>query len=194
MDRFYFCFFLFPRQIDNLDLSILHFESFGKNFAKSQRLSPDAFVQIAMQLAFYKMHKKAGSAYESGSLRKFIYGRTEIIRSCSDATVKFVESTSNKSMTNTQCAQLLLNAISHHSKYTRDVLNNESFDRHLLGLKLTALENNLTVPDLYDDVAFKRLCHYHLSSSQVNPLTYNSRFPLNNWMFNCYCFCFVTIS
>ena len=40
--------------IDDLDLLIYDFESFGKNFPKSQKLSPDAFVQIAMQLAFYK--------------------------------------------------------------------------------------------------------------------------------------------
>jgi hypothetical protein len=42
------------RRIDDLDLLIYEFDAFGKNFPKSQKLSPDAFVQIAMQLAFYK--------------------------------------------------------------------------------------------------------------------------------------------
>jgi hypothetical protein len=40
--------------IDNLDLFILYFDLFGKNFPKSVKVSPDAFVQIAMQLAFYR--------------------------------------------------------------------------------------------------------------------------------------------
>ena len=42
------------RRIDDLDLLIYEFDAFGKNFPKSQKISPDAFVQIAMQLAFYK--------------------------------------------------------------------------------------------------------------------------------------------
>lgn len=44
----------YPRFIDNLELYILKFDAFGKNFPKSQKISPDAFVQIAMQLAFYR--------------------------------------------------------------------------------------------------------------------------------------------
>jgi hypothetical protein len=40
--------------IDDLELYILHFDVFGKNFPKSQKISPDAFVQLAIQLAFYR--------------------------------------------------------------------------------------------------------------------------------------------
>lgn len=46
--------YLISRLIDDLDLYILYFDAFGKNFPKSQKISPDAFVQIAMQLAFYR--------------------------------------------------------------------------------------------------------------------------------------------
>ena len=60
----------------------------------------------------YRLHKKWASAYESGSLRRFALGRTDIIRSCSDATVKFLQSTNNKS--NQEKAVLLKNAISSH--------------------------------------------------------------------------------
>ncbi len=150
----------------------MNFDSFGKNFAKSQKFSPDAFVQIAMQLAFSKIHKTACSAYESGSLRKFIYGRTEVIRSCSEATVKFVEAVNSRSINNAQCAQLLINAINYHNKYTKNVMNNESFDRHLFGLKLIALENNIPLPEIYEDVGFKKLCNYQLSSSQVSKIAF----------------------
>lgn len=49
-----------------------------------------------------------------------------------------------------------------------NVINMDSFDRHFLGLKLCAAENGLELPGLYSDAAFKRLCHYYISSSQVS--------------------------
>lgn len=38
----------------NLDMFTLEFEEYGKNFIKSQKMSPDSFLQIAMQYAFYR--------------------------------------------------------------------------------------------------------------------------------------------
>ena len=40
-------------------------------------------------------------------------------------------------------------------------------DRHLLGLKLTADENDLETPDLFTDVAYTRSLHFCISTSQV---------------------------
>lgn len=40
-------------------------------------------------------------------------------------------------------------------------------DRHLLGLKLAALENGYDVPELYLDTSFKESTYYKLSTSQV---------------------------
>lgn len=38
----------------NLDMFTLEFDEYGKNFIKSQKMSPDSFLQIAMQYAFYR--------------------------------------------------------------------------------------------------------------------------------------------
>ena len=148
---------------------VLNFDTFGKNVPKACKVSPDAFVQLAMQLAFFKTHEKLGNTYESGSLRKFHLGRTDIIRTCSSDVIEFLN-VMNKTSTSTanEKTRLLLKAIQSHRNYTLNVINCESFDRHLLGLKLTALENNLDLPDLYRDVAFQRACHYFISSSQVS--------------------------
>lgn len=109
-----------------------------------------------------------GNAYESGSLRKYHLGRTEIIRACSEDSAEFVKSMSDSGVTNDEKARLLLKAINSHRNYTTKVMNCESFDRHLLGLKLIALEKGLELPRLYNDVSFQRLCHYLISSSQVS--------------------------
>ena len=157
------------RFINNLDLYVLEFNNFGKNFPKSQKISPDAFVQLSMQLAFFRTHAKLGNAYESGSLRKFHLGRTDIIRTCSADAAQFVRAmTADSGVSAQEQAQLLLRAINSHRAYTNRVLNCESFDRHLLGLKLTALENNIELPEIYSDPAYQRACHYYISSSQIS--------------------------
>ena len=42
------------RLIADIDMFVLRFEDFGKNFPKSQNMSPDAFIQLALQLAYYR--------------------------------------------------------------------------------------------------------------------------------------------
>lgn len=39
---------------DDLQLQVLQYKGYGKNFLKQQKLSPDSFVQMALQYAFYK--------------------------------------------------------------------------------------------------------------------------------------------
>jgi choline O-acetyltransferase len=68
--------------IDDLDLYVLQFKEFGKSFIKQQSMSPDAFIQIALQLTHYKVHRRLVSSYESAGLRQFKKGRVDSIRSC----------------------------------------------------------------------------------------------------------------
>lgn len=37
-----------------LDMFVLEFSSYGKSFIKKQKMSPDSYLQMAMQLAYYK--------------------------------------------------------------------------------------------------------------------------------------------
>ena len=37
-----------------MDLQLVTFKDFGKNFVKTLKLSPDGFIQNAIQLAYYK--------------------------------------------------------------------------------------------------------------------------------------------
>jgi carnitine O-octanoyltransferase len=59
------------------------FEGYGKSFMKAQKIHPDSFVQMALQLAYYKMHNTFAPTYETATMRVFYHGRTETVRSCS---------------------------------------------------------------------------------------------------------------
>lgn len=42
------------RLVRNLDMNVLKFHDYGKEFIKKQKMSPDAFIQVALQLAYYR--------------------------------------------------------------------------------------------------------------------------------------------
>lgn len=54
-------------------LALLRFESFGKVLLKALKVSPDSFVQMALQLAFYRDQQKFTSTYETGTTRGFYH-------------------------------------------------------------------------------------------------------------------------
>ena len=68
--------------LEDVDLFAVEFREFGKEFIKEQKMSPDAFIQLSLQLTYYKVHRKLVSSYESAGLRQFRLGRVDNIRSC----------------------------------------------------------------------------------------------------------------
>ena len=57
------------------------------------KLSPDAYIQMAMQLAYRRMHGRGTPTYETASTRLFHHGRTETIRTYSEDSQRWVEAT-----------------------------------------------------------------------------------------------------
>lgn len=55
----------------------------GSDAIKKLGVAPDAFCQMAMQVAFCRMHGRVAATYEACATRRFLHGRTETIRSCS---------------------------------------------------------------------------------------------------------------
>ena len=72
------------------NISVLAYYGHGKSFIKSMKCSPDAYLQMALQLAYYKLHHEVCATYESATLRQYIYSRTETCRSCSNESKAFV--------------------------------------------------------------------------------------------------------
>ena len=92
---------------------------------KRSQLSPDSWIQLALQIAHFKMHKTHPPAYETGTLRKFLEGRTDTIRLPTTESISFVEAISARPrrMSDNVILTLLEAAIEKHKKYSLEVMN-----------------------------------------------------------------------
>jgi hypothetical protein len=71
------------------DIQVENFEDFGSAFTKEIGVSADCFVQIAIQLAAYRLFGQPVATYESTQVQSFRHGRTETTRSVSPVAFEF---------------------------------------------------------------------------------------------------------
>ncbi|XP_069585558.1 peroxisomal carnitine O-octanoyltransferase [Ranitomeya imitator] len=143
-------------QASDLQVANYAFTSFGKSLVKKKKLHPDTFVQLSLQLAFYKLHGRPGSCYETAMTRMFYHGRTETMRPCTVEAVNWCRSMLDPASTRAQRQDMMLKAFAKHNKMMNECQLGKGFDRHLLGLLLIAKEEGLAVPELYNDPAFTK--------------------------------------
>ena len=98
------------------DAMVLIFDGYGSEYIKSHgiqilsklicegnnlfvgKVSPDAFVQMVLQLAYYRMHGTWTATYETASTRQYRLGRTETIRTCSPDSCAFLQAFTDPSL------------------------------------------------------------------------------------------------
>lgn len=139
---------IFKQIASTFDLTVETFFAFGKDFIKSQKISPDSFIQMALQLAYFKIHKKTVLTYETATTRGFYKGRTETIRSQSCYSKSFCEAMESPLESKLIKKELLLRAIKYHNQTKIQAMTGEGFDRHILGLRLTAIACKIKSPFL----------------------------------------------
>ncbi|KAJ2843076.1 Carnitine O-acetyltransferase mitochondrial, partial [Coemansia brasiliensis] len=151
----------FDTTVNEHELATLVFDSFGKDQIKKMKVSPDAFVQMAMQLAYYRQFGHVPPTYESASTKSFARGRTETSRSVSAhsaawcrAMVDHPETTSLHAK-----AELLRKSIAHQSQFTAQCARGFGIDRHLLGLEY-ALQPDEFRHALFSDRVFTGSRHW----------------------------------
>ncbi|XP_078477849.1 carnitine O-acetyltransferase-like [Lampetra planeri] len=154
-------------QVGDLDIRCLVYRRFGKDFLKQQGLSPDAFIQMALQLAYYRLHGGVCSTSESATTRMFHLGRTDIVRSTSSHSLRFVEAFDSPDTPDAEKLALLRAAIQTHVEATEQAMTGQAIDAHLLGLKLQAIADGHSVPQLYMDTSYAIATHFRLFTKQV---------------------------
>ncbi|KAF8939375.1 Choline/Carnitine o-acyltransferase-domain-containing protein [Dissophora ornata] len=157
----------FKDTVDAHEMIPTEFKSYGKGLIKSFKMSPDAYVQMALQLAYYRKHGELVATYESAATRKYRHGRTETARSCSNESKAFCEAMDNPDASLKVRAAACRAAVARHAKYTAWAVDGQAIDRHLLGLRLIR-KSDEEVPALFADPVFSRTCRWRLSTSQIS--------------------------
>lgn len=148
---------------------MVHFTGYGKEAIKQHKTSPDAWVQMIKQLAFYRLFNRPGVTYESCQTRQFLLGRTEVIRSVSSEGKAFVEAMIDSSKSDAEREKLFRAAVARHIQYSTWAADAQGVDRHLFGLKkLVQTDKGEEVPEIFKDEAYAKSNHWEMSTSQLS--------------------------
>lgn len=147
------------------------FHGYGSNFMKKAGHSPDAYFQVALQLASYRLFGKQVGTYEASQVRPFLHGRTETTRSASPESGAFVREMGfrptcdeGKSVVRNRKYKLLQEATQRHRETIANASKGMGVDRHFFGLSMLVQEGE-TTPSLFTDPLFIRSKRWRVSSS-----------------------------
>ncbi|EXJ91628.1 carnitine O-acetyltransferase [Capronia epimyces CBS 606.96] len=119
--------------INQNEFQTLDFAGYGKNFITSMGFSPDAFVQMAFQAAYYGLYGRVENTYEPAMTKFFLHGRTEAIRTVTKECVDFVK-TFWTDTTAQKKVDALKAATQKHVNMTKECSKGQGQDRHLYAL------------------------------------------------------------
>ncbi|KDQ50285.1 hypothetical protein JAAARDRAFT_42285 [Jaapia argillacea MUCL 33604] len=115
------------------DCQALEFKGYGKNFITSHGFSPDAFVQMAFQAAYFGLYGRIECTYEPAMTKQFLHGRTESIRTVQPQSVQFVKTYFSDCPPADKVAALR-KACERHSKLSKECSQGLGQDRILYAL------------------------------------------------------------
>ncbi|KAF6734808.1 Carnitine O-palmitoyltransferase 1, liver isoform [Oryzias melastigma] len=148
---------------DDVDFHVFSFRDFGKGKIKKCRVSPDAFIQMTLQLAYYRERGIFCLTYEASMTRLFREGRTETVRSCSNESSAFVRALENGEPADV-CRRLFRGASEKHQQLYRMAMTGAGIDRHLFCLYVVSKYLGLESPFLKEVLSEP----WRLSTSQTS--------------------------
>ncbi|KAJ1986858.1 Carnitine O-acetyltransferase mitochondrial [Dimargaris cristalligena] len=156
-----------------LGTELAHFNDYGAQWIKQAQFSPDSFLQMALQLAYYRLHRQPCPTYETASIRTFLHGRTETCRSFSPEAAEFVHKFMDPSTPTATKVHLLQRAITAHRSLMLAASEGQGVDRHLLGLRsMIRNPEEQARATLFNDPTYLQSISFILSTSNLSPGTY----------------------
>ncbi|EHR62377.1 choline/carnitine O-acyltransferase [Saccharomonospora cyanea] len=118
--------------------TLVSFDDIGSARIKRLGISPDAFMQLAYQLAHQRAKGFVGATYESIATRQYRAGRTEAMRVVTPEVVRFVEVMENPDADVDERVAALKSAADKHVARARECQAGMAPEQHLWELQLIA--------------------------------------------------------
>ncbi|APW65308.1 MULTISPECIES: choline/carnitine O-acyltransferase [Arcobacteraceae] len=160
------------KKTKDLHQEILYFKDFGSNEIKEMGYSPDAFLQLALQLAQYRKFGTLKSTYEAVTTRIYLNGRTECSRPISMELLEFVKAFDNEDSNKSTLKDLMSDACKKQSRRIKDCLRSNGVERYFFAMKnmytLFGEELGLKeMPEFFNDVGYNKLTYSYISTSRI---------------------------
>nr|MDT0252862.1 choline/carnitine O-acyltransferase [Endozoicomonas sp.] len=152
----------FEDAISDIELKDIVIEGVSRQAIKDCEVSPDAFYQMVFQVAVGKAGYQHPPVYESVSMSKFKYGRTEGLRSRSPESIALIDALNNTGLSDKEKRACLIKAVNAHSAGLKKCKDGEGIHRHLFALEKTgdALyqeQKDSRKPELFTDPVYLEL-------------------------------------
>ena len=128
----------FAAYADATATTTLAFGDFGSTRVKELGMSPDAFVQLAYQLAHRRAKGMTGATYESIATRQFRHGRTEAMRVVTPEVLAFVSTMEDAGADRAAKRAAFQAAAAAHVKRAKECQAGDAPEQHLWELQLIA--------------------------------------------------------
>ena len=163
----------FIKHTANTQTRVLDFTQFGKNQIKQFGVSPDAFVQLALQLAEYKLYGKCYSAYEAVMTRTFIDGRIDVLYTVSPESMAFIYNMYDDKCSTQTKQDSLIQAARKHIERANECRFGQGIYSHFLALKyhykMAGHKLGIdSLPDVFTDKGYQILNHSVVCSSTTS--------------------------
>ena len=160
---------IFSSRTEKLNVQEIQTSRAGKLFFKKVDFSADAFIHLAIQMAYFLVSGgKTAPTYESASTSAFKHGRTETVRPCTNETLRCTKDILIGKLPTQELIRQMRACSEKHSYIVKQALMGKGFDRHLFGLSCLANELGGPIPELFTDEVHNYVNHFTLSTSTLN--------------------------
>ena len=140
----------------------------GSDRAKQLGVSPDAFVQVAYQLAHRRTKGLTGATYESIATRQYRNGRTEAMRVVTPEVVRFVDLMSDPGAAASDRVAAFRDAAAAHVQRAKECQAGDAPEQHLWELQMIQKRLGQASPlALYDSPGWRIMRDDYLSTSSA---------------------------
>ncbi len=158
----------FAAYADATATATVSISDFGSSTAKALGVSPDAFVQMAYQLAHRRAKGLTGATYESIATRQYRHGRTEAMRVVTPEVRTFVSTMDDPGADRAARRAAFLAAAAKHVARAKECQAGAAPEQHLWELQLIARRADTAEPPaLYDSPGWLVMREDYLSTSSA---------------------------